>query len=140
MAAAQRLVVWLLVLAAVTSSAGLQRDVSGFLGTTRHQAGVGGGAAQLVPQVTELVISELLWLNYANPEKPVYVYIHSMGSQTPDGQARGPSRSHPWQVPPCRGLRLTCAPGSSLAAPAERCCWVPQGLQAAGLAVGIVQG
>ena len=45
-------------------------------------------AAQLVPQVTELVISELLWLNYSNPEKPVYLYIHSMGSQTPDGQVR----------------------------------------------------
>ncbi|KAK9842598.1 hypothetical protein WJX81_008193 [Elliptochloris bilobata] len=43
----------------------------------------------LVPQVTELVISELLWLNYSSPEKPVYVYLHSMGSQTPDGQAVG---------------------------------------------------
>ncbi len=39
-----------------------------------------------MPQVTELVISELLWLNYSNPEKPVYLYLHSMGSQTPDGQ------------------------------------------------------
>lgn len=47
---------------------------------------------QLVPQVTELVISELLWLNYINPEKPVYLYIHSMGSQTPDGQVRLASR------------------------------------------------
>lgn len=44
---------------------------------------------QLVPAVTELVISELLWLNYSNPEKPVYVYLHSIGSQTPDGQAVG---------------------------------------------------
>ena len=34
---------------------------------------------QLVPQVTELVISELLWLNYAAPDKPVYVYINSTG-------------------------------------------------------------
>lgn len=43
----------------------------------------------LVPAVTELVISELLWLNYNNPEKPVYVYINSTGSQTPDGKAVG---------------------------------------------------
>eukprot|EP01025_Chloroclados_australasicus_P005199 TRINITY_DN1149_c0_g1_i4.p1 TRINITY_DN1149_c0_g1~~TRINITY_DN1149_c0_g1_i4.p1 ORF type:complete len:346 (+),score=37.06 TRINITY_DN1149_c0_g1_i4:44-1081(+) len=40
----------------------------------------------LVPSVTELVISELLWLNYNTPEKPVYVYINSTGSQTTDGQ------------------------------------------------------
>jgi hypothetical protein len=39
--------------------------------------------------VTELVISELLWLNFSYPEKPVYVYLHSIGSQTPDGQAVG---------------------------------------------------
>ena len=38
---------------------------------------------QLVPAVTELVISELLWLNYSAPDKPVYVYINSIGSQTP---------------------------------------------------------
>ncbi len=46
-------------------------------------------SAQLVPAVTELIISELLWLNFSYPEKPVYVYIHSIGSQTPDGQAVG---------------------------------------------------
>lgn len=43
----------------------------------------------LVPAVTELVISELLWLNYSNPEKPVYVYLNCIGSQTADGQAVG---------------------------------------------------
>lgn len=42
-----------------------------------------------VPSVTELVISELLWLNYAAPEKPVYVYINSTGSQTLQGEAVG---------------------------------------------------
>ena len=46
-------------------------------------------ALQLVPAVTELVISELLWLNFSSPDKPVYVYLHSIGSQTPDGQAVG---------------------------------------------------
>eukprot|EP01024_Parvocaulis_polyphysoides_P048406 TRINITY_DN46124_c0_g1_i1.p1 TRINITY_DN46124_c0_g1~~TRINITY_DN46124_c0_g1_i1.p1 ORF type:complete len:355 (-),score=55.12 TRINITY_DN46124_c0_g1_i1:161-1204(-) len=40
----------------------------------------------LVPSVTELVISELLWLNYNTPDKPVYVYINSTGSQSIDGQ------------------------------------------------------
>lgn len=44
---------------------------------------------QLVPSVTELVISELLWLNYDKPEQPVYLYINSVGSQTPDGQVVG---------------------------------------------------
>lgn len=43
----------------------------------------------LVPAVTELVISELLWLNYNNPEKRIYVYLNSIGTQTPDGQAVG---------------------------------------------------
>ena len=42
-----------------------------------------------MPAVTELVISELLWLNYSSPEKPVYVYLNSIGSQTADGQAVG---------------------------------------------------
>jgi ATP-dependent Clp protease, protease subunit len=41
----------------------------------------------IVPQVAELVISELLWLNYAQPEKPIYLYINSIGSQQADGQA-----------------------------------------------------
>lgn len=45
--------------------------------------------SQLVPSVTELVISELLWLNYASPEKPVYVYLNSTGSQTMQGEAVG---------------------------------------------------
>jgi len=43
----------------------------------------------LVAAVTELVISELLWLNYSSPDKPVYIYINSAGSQTPDGQTVG---------------------------------------------------
>ena len=42
-----------------------------------------------VPSVTELIISELLWLNYAAPEKPVYLYINSTGSQNFQGEAVG---------------------------------------------------
>ncbi len=43
----------------------------------------------LVPAVTELIVAELLWLGSDNPEKPVYFYINSTGSQTPDGQSVG---------------------------------------------------
>lgn len=43
--------------------------------------------AQLVPAVTELVISELLWLNYSAPDKPVYVYINSTGAGSRAGVA-----------------------------------------------------
>ena len=60
-----------------------------------------GVVAQLVPQVTELVISELLWLNYSNPEKPVYLYLHSMGSQTPDGQVTPHPCQHFTATLPC---------------------------------------
>jgi ATP-dependent Clp protease protease subunit len=42
----------------------------------------------LVPSVTELVISELLWLNYAS-EKPIYLYINSVGSQDARGESVG---------------------------------------------------
>jgi len=44
---------------------------------------------QLVPSVTELVIAQLLWLQYDKPEKPVYIYINSEGSQNMEGQSVG---------------------------------------------------
>ena len=47
---------------------------------------------QIVPAVTELIVAELLYLNFDSPEKPVYFYINSSGSQTPDG-APTPSTS-----------------------------------------------
>lgn len=43
----------------------------------------------MVPAVTELLIAELLFLGYDSPEKPVYFYINSTGSQTPEGQSVG---------------------------------------------------
>lgn len=43
----------------------------------------------IVPAVTELIVAELLYLNFDSPEKPVYFYINSTGSQTPDGQSVG---------------------------------------------------
>ena len=42
-----------------------------------------------MPSVTELIISELLWLNYAAPEKPIYLYINSTGSQNLQGESVG---------------------------------------------------
>ena len=33
----------------------------------------------LVPAVTELVLAELLYLQYDNPTRPVYMYINSAG-------------------------------------------------------------
>lgn len=36
---------------------------------------------QIVPAVTELVVAELLWLDYDNPTKPIYLYINSPGTQ-----------------------------------------------------------
>jgi len=36
--------------------------------------------APLVPQVTELIVAQLLYLNYESPSKEVYMYINSMGT------------------------------------------------------------
>ena len=35
----------------------------------------------LVPAVTELMLAELLYLQYDNPTAPVYMYINSTGVQ-----------------------------------------------------------
>merc|ERR1712071_389204 len=43
----------------------------------------------LVPAVTELVIAELLYLNYEDSDKPITMYINSSGTTTPDGQSVG---------------------------------------------------
>lgn len=43
----------------------------------------------LVASVTELIISELLWLNFNQPEKPAYIYINSAGSQSDQQEAVG---------------------------------------------------
>jgi len=43
----------------------------------------------LVPAVTELIIAELLYLNYESATKPVYMYINSPGTTSADGRAVG---------------------------------------------------
>lgn len=35
----------------------------------------------IVPAVTELLIAELMWLDYDNASKPIYLYINSSGTQ-----------------------------------------------------------
>lgn len=43
---------------------------------------------QITAKVSELIISELLWLNYSNPESPLNIYVHSIGTQTQFHQVR----------------------------------------------------
>ncbi|NER40104.1 MAG: ATP-dependent Clp protease proteolytic subunit [Oscillatoria sp. SIO1A7] len=43
----------------------------------------------LVPAVTELIIAELLYLQYEDPEKPLKVYINSTGTSSYNGEPIG---------------------------------------------------
>jgi len=43
----------------------------------------------LVPAVTELIVAELLYLQYENSEKPVFMYLNSTGTSNPDGSSAG---------------------------------------------------
>lgn len=43
----------------------------------------------LVPAVTELVIAELLYLQYEDPEKPIKIYINSTGTSNYNGEPIG---------------------------------------------------
>lgn len=43
----------------------------------------------IVPAVTELVVAELLWLDYDNPSKPIYFYINSLGTQNDKRESIG---------------------------------------------------
>lgn len=43
----------------------------------------------LVPAVTELIIAELLYLQYDDPEKPIYIYINSTGTSSYNGEPVG---------------------------------------------------
>lgn len=43
----------------------------------------------LVPAVTELIIAELLYLQYEDPEKPIRIYINSTGTSRYDGEPIG---------------------------------------------------
>ncbi|MBW4574548.1 MAG: ATP-dependent Clp protease proteolytic subunit [Aphanothece sp. CMT-3BRIN-NPC111] len=43
----------------------------------------------LVPAVTELIIAELLYLQYEDPEKPIKIYINSTGTSSYNGEPIG---------------------------------------------------
>jgi ATP-dependent Clp protease protease subunit len=43
----------------------------------------------LVPAVTELIIAELLYLQYEDPEKPIKIYINSTGTSHYNGEPVG---------------------------------------------------
>lgn len=43
----------------------------------------------LVPAVTELIVSELLYLQYTDSSKPCYIYINSSGCTRADGEVVG---------------------------------------------------
>ena len=40
-----------------------------------------GQGMSLVPAVTELMLAELLYLQYDNPTRPIFMYINSAGVQ-----------------------------------------------------------
>lgn len=43
----------------------------------------------LVPAVTELVIAELMYLQWVDPKQPIYLYINSTGTTRDDGETVG---------------------------------------------------
>ncbi|KHN43299.1 ATP-dependent Clp protease proteolytic subunit-related protein 3, chloroplastic [Glycine soja] len=43
----------------------------------------------LVPAVTELVVAELMYLQYMDPKEPIYIYINSTGTTRDDGETVG---------------------------------------------------
>jgi ATP-dependent Clp protease protease subunit len=44
---------------------------------------------QIVQAVTELLVAELLWLNFDDKEKPIYFYINSPGTQNEQNESVG---------------------------------------------------
>lgn len=42
--------------------------------------------SQLVPAVTELVVAELMYLQYMDPKEPIFIYINSTGTTRDDGE------------------------------------------------------
>jgi len=51
----------------------------------------------LVPAVTELIVAELLYLQYRDRNKPMFLYINSTGTTRADGETVR------WLIAPCAG-------------------------------------
>ncbi|MQL41390.1 hypothetical protein EI012_26130, partial [Escherichia coli] len=43
----------------------------------------------IVPAVTELLVAQFMWLDYDNPNKPIYLYINSSGTQNEKNETVG---------------------------------------------------
>ena len=39
-----------------------------------------------MPAVTELVVAELMYLQWMDPKEPIYIYINSTGTTRDDGE------------------------------------------------------
>ena len=57
---------------------------------------------QLVPAVTELIIAELLYLQYRDRTKPMFLYINSTGTSRADGETVSPCKTQ------CAAARPAC--------------------------------
>ena len=69
---------------------------------------------QLVPAVTELIVAELLYLQYKDRQKPIYLYINSTGTTRADGETvSGMLRV---ELPLCKALACDCSSRSTFAA------------------------
>ena len=49
----------------------------------------------LVPAVTELLLAELMYLQYDNPTKPIFMYINSAGVQVSVPQSISSNATYP---------------------------------------------
>lgn len=79
----------------------------------------------LVPAVTELLVAELLYLQYDDPKKPIYMYINSTGT-TKVGRPEFVVPSDPFELAPSSlaigaALEQVCLSGHELS-----CACVPR--------------
>lgn len=72
-----------------------------------QESELGWFVVQLVPAVTELIIAELLYLQYKDRTKPIFLYINSTGTTRADGETVRPHiNSLLLAVKPCIPLTL----------------------------------
>lgn len=67
---------------------------------------------QLVPAVTELIIAELLYLQYRDRTKPMFLYINSTGTSRADGETVSICKAGCW----CQARLLARPAATSLLA------------------------
>ena len=69
---------------------------------------------QLVPAVTELIIAELLYLQYKDRVKPTFLYINSTGTTRADGETASPFLHSPENLNNLRLETMSCVYGHTL--------------------------